>query len=850
MLPNTVQNLWPARPLGLVLVLAAGLDAGAATLTVTNASDSGPGTLRQAMLDANAGAGRDTIAFNLAGPGSHTITLLSGLPPVTESVTIDGTTQPGYAGWPLIELNGTGAGAGAGLQVFAGNSTIRGLVINRFSGEGILIQTGGTNVIQGNYIGLGTNGTAALGNGSDGVHIMSSGNLIGGPGAGERNVISGNATNGVHLSGTSASGNSIQGNYIGTDATGTQAAGNLAAGVSMFKAGSNVIAGNLISANGASGVYFSQPQTSNNVVLGNFIGTSASGSQPLGNAGSGISIWSANSNVIGGQVVASRNVISGNGLDGIFLTNSTGNWIAGNYIGLDSGGQVAISNASNGISFSGADSNHVGGTGSGARNIISGNGLNGVQLYNGSTGNLVEGCYIGTDFAGANAVPNVSRGVRIDSAGNTIGGTATGAGNLISGNTRNGVYLNGASAANNVVQGNSVGTSADGASALGNGNSGISISGAPLNFIGGAATGAGNLISGNLSTGVLLTGPGASGNQIQGNTIGTDRTGTKALPNTFEGITCNGAVSNLIGGQVPGAGNLISGNSTRGIWLEGASWNTVAGNWIGTMRDGMSPLANGSVGVDCDVGSTNNVIGGDVAAAGNRIAFNGSAGVAVRSGSTNAIGNRIAANLIFYNSGLGIDLGASGVTSNDPCDLDTGGNQLQNFPVLTHALARSGTFITGSLPSTSSSTFLLQFFASPTCDKSGYGQGQFYLGDAAVVTDGYCKADFAVTLPVSVPVGFVITATATDSGNNTSEFSACVPLVPVPRLKLTFGDANQTVSLAWTNSATGFVLKQTASMAPPVVWQPVTNAWVNANGQFVISMPTPAGSQFFSLQLQ
>jgi parallel beta-helix repeat protein len=852
MLQNSMTHLWAARQLGLALALVAALESRAAPLTVTNANDSGPGSLRQAILDANTVAGPDTIVFNLAGSGWHTIVLLSGLPAVTDQVIIDGTTQPGYAGRPLIELNGAGAGAVSGLQLVAGNSTVRGLVINRFAGDGIRIQTGGTNVIEGNYIGVSTNGTAVLGNGGDGVMITSPGNLVGGATAGTGNVISGNATNGVHLSGTSARGNAIQGNYIGTDASGNMAVGNLGEGISLFRAGSNVIAGNVISGNAKSGVYFSQAETTNNLVQGNFIGTTAGGNQPLGNASSGVSIWSANGNVVGGQIAAARNIISGNRLDGIFITNSVGNWIAGNYIGIDSSGQMAVSNVNNGISISGANSNHIGGSVAAARNIISGNGVNGVELYNGSSGNLVEGCYLGTGALGTNAVPNGGRGVRIDSPGNTIGGTVAGAGNLISGNTRNGVYLNGSSAVNNVVQGNYVGTSADGATAIGNSNSGISISGAAQNLIGGAATGAGNLVSGNLSSGVLLTGLGASGNQIQGNFIGTDRTGTRALANSFEGIACNGALSNLIGGQVPGAGNVISGNITRGIWLENASGNTVQGNSIGLASDGASPLGNGSSGVDCDVGSANNLIGGAVAAAGNRIAFNARAGVSVRSGSTNAVGNRITGNSIFSNSGLGIDLGTTGVTPNDPCDLDTGGNQLQNFPVLSHAIAQAGTMVLGSLTSTPSSAFLLQFFASPACDSSGYGQGQVYLGDVPVNTDASCSASFTATLPVAVPVGFVVTATATDGANNTSEFSACVPVVPVPNLRITLPNPNpsQQISLAWTNTATGYVLKETPSIAPPVFWQTVTNAWVDTNGQFVILLPTPAGNRFYRLQLQ
>jgi parallel beta-helix repeat protein len=836
--------LWLAAGLGLLIHQ----NSIAATFTVTNVNDSGAGSLRQAITDANASPGPDTITFNLPG-SAHTIALLTSLPAITGPVVIDATTQPGYAGRPLIELNGTGAGTAAGLQLLAGNSTVRGLVINRFRGGGIVIQTGGTNVIQGNFIGVNTNGTAVLTNGDDGVLIKSSGNLVGGSATAARNVISGNATNGVHLSGTSATGNTIQGNYIGTDASGTQALGNLSDGISLFQASGNVIADNVVSGNDGSGLYFSQPQTSNNLVQGNVIGTTAAGNQALGNTFSGVSIWSANSNIIGGQLPSARNIISGNRLDGIFITNSLGNSIAGNYIGLDSSGQLAVPNLNNGISLSGANSNHIGGSAATERNIISGNGLNGVEMYNGSSGNLLEGGYLGTDVTGRAGVGNGSRGVQIDSSHNTIGGTVPGAGNLISGNSANGIFLTGSNAVNNVIQGNFVGTGVGGTNAIGNFNSGISISGAAQNLIGGTVSGAGNLVSGNLSAGILLTGLGASGNQIQGNYIGTDYAGQHAISNSFEGITCNGAVSNVIGGQATGAGNLISGNNTRGIWLENASWNSIVNNSIGTALDGVSPLGNKSIGVDCDAGSTNNVIGGVVAAAGNRIAFNTGAGVWVHTATTNAINNLITCNLIFSNSALGIDLGPAGVTTNDPCDVDIGGNMLQNFPVLTQAVYGVGTTIRGTLGSTANSTFLLQFFANPACAPSGHGQGHTYLGNLSVSTDGSCNANFLTTLPVSVPVGFVITSTATDNANNTSEFSACVPVIPVPSLDLSL-QPGPLLNLAWTNAAVSFVLRETPSLSPPVVWQTVTNAPVNTNGNFLVQLAAPTGNRFYSLQLQ
>src|SRR5262245_39585508 len=165
---KTLKYLFTAKffPWIILAMLTALSDRSAlpATFTVTNAADTGLGTLRQAILDANAVPGLDNIRFLIA-TGAQTINLASPLPLITAPVLIDGTTQPGFMGSPLIELNGAGAGFNAnGLRITGGNSSVTGLIINRFSGTGILIQTNGYNVIQGNYIGTDRTGTAGAAN--------------------------------------------------------------------------------------------------------------------------------------------------------------------------------------------------------------------------------------------------------------------------------------------------------------------------------------------------------------------------------------------------------------------------------------------------------------------------------------------------------------------------------------------------------------------------------------------------------------------------------------------------------------------------------------------------------------
>jgi hypothetical protein len=201
----------------------------AAEFPVTTTADGGPGSLRDAITLANALPGTDTITFNIPPGGVQTITPLSPLPTITDSVIIDGTTQPGFSGSPIIELNGVSAGGGYGLifeyRGSGSSGTVRGLVVNRFGFVGIEILGGEDHVIEGNYIGTDVTGTAALGNGY-GIDISGTFNArIGGTATGARNVIAGNGGFGISIStnGSPEGSNVIEGNYINTDVTGTVA---------------------------------------------------------------------------------------------------------------------------------------------------------------------------------------------------------------------------------------------------------------------------------------------------------------------------------------------------------------------------------------------------------------------------------------------------------------------------------------------------------------------------------------------------------------------------------------------------------------------------------------------------
>ena len=761
-------------------------------------------TLRAAIQEANASPGLDVINFSI-GTGVQTITPASPLPTITDPVIIDGTTQPGIvpgipcivAGHPCIELNGFSAGClnANGLHITAGNSTVRGLVINRFCFSGIELQAGGGNVIQRNFIGTDVNGTADLGNGSVGVEVFQSpNNTIGGTTVGARNVISGNTFYGILIANSGATGNQVLGNFIGTDLNGTAALGNSDHGVYILAANNNIIGGtvagerNIISGNGEDGVRIEASGATGNQVLGNFIGTDVTGTVGLRNFADGVLISASPNNTIGGTVAGAKNVISGNNARGILIEGpaATGNQVLGNFIGTDVTGTVGLGNAAAGVVIrNGASNNTIGGMSAGVRNVISGNSV-GISIGSVgpvTTGNQVLGNFIGTNATGTAALGNNFSGVSIGGAsGNTIGGTTAGAGNVISGNFGNGVSIAGFlgnEAAGNLVQGNFIGIDVTGTIALGNNAAGVSITtNAPNSTIGGTVAGARNVISDNRNGGIFSQ---STGTLVQGNFIGTDVTGTAALGNGNnppflggDGVSLSGANS-TIGGAMAGAGNVISASKGNGISirLATATGISVQGNFIGTDVTGMAALGNDANGVWIERAS-NNAIGGMASGAGNTIAFNGGDGVLVDSSFGPTTGNTIFGNSVFSNVNLGIDLFPDGPTPNDLGDGDAGANNLQNFPILTSAdSVGANTTILGTFNSTANDSFRLEFFANDSCDSSGYGEGQTFIGSTNVLTDGSGNASINITFPVAVPGGKFITATATDTAGNTSEFSQC-----------------------------------------------------------------------------
>jgi uncharacterized repeat protein (TIGR01451 family)/CSLREA domain-containing protein len=412
-------------------------------------------TLRAAIQRADEVSGADTITFNIPSSGVQTIVLQSKLT-ISSSVILDGTTQPGYTGKPLMQLKPSGSFIGSeGIQILNSDTsfdttlsvTIRGLAINGFD-TGLDVVDGQNHLIEQNYIGIAPDGLTAFPN-INGLIFNARGSII------RDNVISGNINGGLLLRSIGpylSINNNVTGNYIGTNFSGTAAIPNQVGIEITYGANNNTIGGttpadrNLISGNKQNGISIignSDPtlDVTGAVIQGNFIGTNAVGNAKLGNNSNGIYIQQSGGNTVGGTTgttaggacTGACNLISGNQYGINIFGNSgpvaQGNTIAGNYIGTDSTGIQAVPNSSGGLLIRGND-NVIGGTSSAARNVISGNGGTGIGFSGtGAFNNLVLGNYIGTDTTGNAPLGNKGYGIFIfNAAFNNKIGNKSGAG--------------------------------------------------------------------------------------------------------------------------------------------------------------------------------------------------------------------------------------------------------------------------------------------------------------------------------------------------------------------------------------------------------------------------------------
>ena len=642
-----------------------------AAILVTNSADSGPGSLRQAILDANAQASPDIIEFFNTAPGWHTIVLASALPAITQPVSLNGYADPEAS--ENTQVIGNDASIvwvidGVGNDVFTVSSddvSIRGLSIVG-ADDAVLIDSGAQNVsIAGNFLGLLPNGITDDPNANASVRLTggANNNTIGGDDVADRNAIAGASTAGIWLEGVSD--NFVKNNYVGTVPDGSAAAaavptyGVYLTGTSQRNeiAGTLQVNGNVLSGNGEYGIRGIGDGVDNTVIKGNIVGLNAQGDTGLGSQLFGIQFFiGSDFSVVGGPNPGEGNVISGNTSGGLYLhANGSlidGTVIQGNYVGTDITGMVGIGNGTGaGLSIAhGSGGTLVGGTNPGEGNLISGHVHSGISFWESPythTPNVVLGNVIGLNADGTAALPNQLAGIYAGISKHIrIGSTDPGGRNIISGNTA-GIELQGRTtlaidSEDIEIVNNLIGLAPDGVTAIPN-DIGINLVGnAWRHTIGTNLDGTddeleGNIISGNTTAGILADGDNVRENTIYGNTIGLDVFGDPA-PNGI-GIQIADANNIPIGSPETHGSNVISGNTGAGIEIgTGSESIIVRSNFIGTDGSGTTaiPNANGVVitdGMFHVIGTNDDNFGPATPGQGNVISGNTDAGVLI-SGAT------------------------------------------------------------------------------------------------------------------------------------------------------------------------------------------------------------------------
>jgi hypothetical protein len=704
--------------LGLSLLMSAG-PVRAAVLTVTSNADSGPGTLRDALAAASTG---DEVTFS----GGMTIAPLSPMTLAADSVNVN-------TGGFTVVLDCSSmpaAGATECLLVLSNGNTIDGLRIvgmpttgDTARGVGVRLRNCSGNTVTNCYLGT-RDGTTAEGN-DTGVALDNCTypwTNVGVYGGG--NVISGNRTCGLRITGGSQA--TVQDNFIGTDATGGAALSNGTYGIDLESATNVSVFRNTISASRFSIAKLGTGGES--VVSGNHIGTNSSGSAVLSNPATdiGVLVGGTSYGTIGGNNAASRNIIAGVEFGVYIDQNAWATSVTGNYIGTNEDGSAALGIGRAGIVVLNQGSG-IGDVFSADGNVIAACAEAGIEVLSPATECRVQSNIIGLDASGTRQLGSTPTGILCTGDHNFIG------------------WPYGLAAP------------------------------APSRKLGaGAGYGVGGNIVGGMTTGIDISG-GASGNAIESNTLGTDISASTAIPNGTD-LRVQGS-NNTVGGTREGEGNLISGAVGAGLHIVSGSGNTVYQNTVGTDPTGSVALPNGT-GIQVDAGGNLNTIGGEAAGQQNRIARNRGAGIRVINGADHAT---VAANWIYGNGGLGIDLDPAGPNvpqSNFPYPTAGKPNNNMHFPVIAFASSDGGALtVTGSAEPSST---VRVFFADG--DNRHYGQGKMYIGKATASAAG----SFTFNAGVSTLATRFVTVTATDGQGNTSEFSLNAPITTPDHLSTVY----------------------------------------------------------------
>jgi uncharacterized repeat protein (TIGR01451 family)/CSLREA domain-containing protein len=721
-------------------------------------------TLRAAIenQNGNRNLGQNEIKFNIPNaPGSGSIIInvgatgLGPLPNVLGSVIIKAKNQGDNR---RIELNGSMAGANAtGLKLLGGQCQIYFFIINNFSSYGIFISGTpppgeGSHVIRGNYIGTDATGKISKGNGADGIYIDNTGNdTIGGTAFDDLNIISGNKGYGIVIHGSNpavdfqtngARNNMVAGNFIGLDIDGNLVLPNEKGGILDDNAPNNRIG------------------DSTNVKAGNKLAGVKNGITVMGSLSEGVGIeGNFFQNGSGAKFSAG---IFGRGGKGLYITGNLLDDIDSTAIDLfvdANGGYNIRKNRFQGSINTGTKIRF--GAGRTAEidyvnnfNVGAGMAIDAEESINSSIDWLFIGDTMRAGQAGANIIFRASgkknfSNNRWESMANFGLNYVT---DLSSGvqatlaETNEFFANNGAEGLHGRIQG----TGELALTLLGNKSTGNGTDGSRLDvFVSAGAkvdiTARGNEYTFCGRAGLRVTGDGQKLDLVnfifEKNLIDHDNFFGLEL---FNSAILKKSITN----------NTITNNGGPGIQLDGNSDahidnNTITGNATGILINDAS-----TAGINNNTISANN------------------SGIALAGTGT---GTFISDNLIFNNNTIGIDLGNDGVTLNDAGDIDTGPDNLQNFPVITSVNSNgSNTNIQGTLNSMPNATFRIEFFSNTSCSPSGFGEGQTFLGFDSVTTDATGNAAFSATLAgIAVSNGSSVTSTATDASNNTSEFSKC-----------------------------------------------------------------------------
>jgi parallel beta-helix repeat protein len=765
-----------------------------ATITVTNVLDTtalGDGvSLREAIQSINAGTNinadviasgtygiNDTINFNIATSGVQTIHITSQLDAVTRPVVIDGYTEAGSRQNDQA-LMGQSAGDDAvqtvmlvsstsandfGLVIAGGNSTVEGLLLQSFT-NGIHLVTNGNDVIEGNQFSSIENGVFI-----DNV----ANNTIGGTTAAARNIVD-NCTTGIQILHGGATGNVVEGNYLGGFADGVNSFPDDGISVSIESASNNVVggstagAGNVIGADYVGVVIYSDgppfPLSQHNFVQGNYIGIDATGTHLVGGGDGSLGVWLIEgfSNTIGGPSPGEGNVIAGFSENVLIEQGSSNNLMQGNYVGTDAVGMRPT--------------------------------LAPLLAYSGKP--------VGSGTTGFQV------GIQLNSptAANTIGGMLPGEGNLIADNPGNGIEVYSSA---NILDGNTI---AD------NGGAGVAVFAGVNNRIEGNETFANkglgidlgvNGVTPNLPGGPFVpsnyvasasvtqinTDPAVHELSMNGTIQGVSNTTyiitSITFQNTLTGPSVNYTASSLsftVPTDPSGNGSfsvlLDIAGAPPGVNVDPAGWyipidGIVAYNYTSAATiteddSGPSPILDVSATIQGLANTTYTIT--------NIVPQNTATG----SGTTYPINNLNFA-VLTDSSGIGSFSGHFPLPDTTPyttnpagwllpygvvaCPPHLGPNYLQNYPVLASVSSGAGTLVSGTLNGQKNTQFTVDFFSNPAHDPSGYGQGQTYLGSTTVSTDDNGNVTFAADLAFGNLTGQWITATATDPNGNTSEFS-------------------------------------------------------------------------------